>query len=161
MTLRSGAQRSLRCIPIGIDLKRELQAFLKSSNHRTRRNGLIFLTKFGEPIARQTFLSAFHRLLRVAEVGREGNSTPKPRFKDFRPTFAVQRITSWIKAGADLNRLLPALATYMGNVTLQSADQYLALTPERFRKELQKLSPKRGRTKWRDDAELMKYLGSL
>ncbi|MGB0123825.1 MAG: tyrosine-type recombinase/integrase, partial [Silvibacterium sp.] len=134
MTLRGAAQRSLRCIPIGIDLKRELQAYLKSGHHSIRRKGLTFLTKVGEPIARQTLVAAFHRLLRVAEVAREGNSTPKPRFKDFRPTFAVHRITSWIKAGADLNRLLPALATYMGNVSLQSADRYLSLAPERFRK---------------------------
>src|ERR1700722_15198111 len=49
--------------------------------------------------------------------------------------------TLTIKGGADLNRMLPALAAYMGLVGLTATERYMALTPERFRKELSKLSP--------------------
>jgi integrase/recombinase XerD len=35
------------------------------------------------------------------------------------------------------------------------------MTPERFRKQLSKLSPKRGRKRWRDDVALMKFLDEL
>ena len=151
----------LRCVPIDIDLRREFQAYLQFRYHSIRNKGLVFLTKFGDPITKETARTTFQRLLRVAEVTPECTSLHKPRLRDLRPTFAVHRITSWIKSGADMNRLLPALATYMGNVGLESADRYLSLAPERFRKELQKLSPKRCRKRWRDDAELMKFLGSL
>jgi ribosomal protein S16 len=53
----------------------------------------------------------------------------QPRLCDLRVTFAVHRITSWIKNGADLNQMLPALAAYMGQVGLGHTDKYLALTP--------------------------------
>jgi len=80
---------------------------------------------------------------------------------DLRPSFAVHRIASWIKSGADLNRMLPALAAYMGLVGLTTTERYMALTPERFRKELVKLSPQRNRRHWRDDPQLMEFLAAL
>lgn len=103
----------------------------------------------------------FRRLRRIAGITRNVAASYQPRMHDLRATFAVHRITTWIKSGLDLNRMLPALAAYIGNVGLQSTDQYLALTPERFRKELRKLSPQRGRKRWRDDPALMKFLSSL
>lgn len=161
ITLRGTSHKSPRCIPIGVDLKRELQAYLKARNNSSSGQSPIFLTRFGQPIAKATLKWAFRRLLEVANIAPAGNATRAPRIKDLRPTFAVHRINGWIKSGADLNRLLPALATYMGNVRLESTDQYLSLASERFRKELHKLSPTRGRKRWRDDAELMQFLGSL
>jgi hypothetical protein len=35
------------------------------------------------------------------------------------------------------------------------------MTPERFRKELNKLSPIRGKKHWRDDPVLMSFLANL
>jgi hypothetical protein len=60
-----------------------------------------------------------------------------------------------------LNRLLPALAAYMGQVGLGSTARYLALTPERFRKNLDKLSTVRRDSHWIDDPNLMRFLGNL
>jgi integrase/recombinase XerD len=78
-----------------------------------------------------------------------------------RQTFAVHRITSWIRDGADLNRMLPALAAYMGQVGLGSTERYLLLTPERFRKHLDKLRSPRCAGNWRDDERLMSFLAGL
>jgi hypothetical protein len=97
----------------------------------------------------------------MAGIQRNDGTAYRPRMIDFRSTFAVHRISSWIKQGADLNRLLPALAAYMGTASLESSEKYLSLTPERFRKELSKLSPQRGRKHWRDDPALMRFLKSL
>jgi hypothetical protein len=36
---------------------------------------------------------------------------------------------SWIKRGADLNRMIPALSAYLGQVGFGSADRYQSLTP--------------------------------
>lgn len=80
---------------------------------------------------------------------------------DLRHTFAVHRITAWFKQGADMNRMLPALAAYVGQVGLGSAERYLSLTPERFRRELVKLSPQRRKKRWRDDPALMRFLAEL
>jgi integrase/recombinase XerD len=57
--------------------------------------------------------------------------------------------------------MLPALAAYMGQRGLDATERYLFMTPERFRKALNKLSPTHSRNKWRNDPVLMKFLASL
>jgi integrase/recombinase XerD len=57
--------------------------------------------------------------------------------------------------------MLPALAAYMGQTGLGSTEKYLALTPGRFQKQLDQLSPERRRYHWRNDQNLMKFLSSL
>src|SRR5580658_6532927 len=86
----------------------------------------------------------------------------QPRMHDLRATVAVHRLTSWLRQGGDLNRLIPALSAYMGQCGLGSSERYLKLTPERFRKQLVKLSPqRRKKRRWRDDPDLMKFLAEL
>jgi integrase/recombinase XerD len=68
---------------------------------------------------------------------------------------------SWIRNGADLNLTLPALAVYIGQAELGSTEQYLLITPERFRKELDKLSPAHGKKRWHEDKTLMKFFTTL
>lgn len=145
-----------RQLPVSPDLRPVLEAFI---NERPCKRGRIFLTKMGQPIRRQCLSARFQQLRRIAGIVRKDGA--QPRIQDLRPTFAVHRITSWIKNGSDLNRMLPALATYMGYVGLESADRFLSLTPERFRKDLEKLSPQRGRKRWRDDPDLMRFLDNL
>jgi hypothetical protein len=57
--------------------------------------------------------------------------------------------------------MLPALSVYMGQVGLTSTERYLSMTPERFRKELNKLSPDKGKRHWRHDTVLMRFLEGL
>lgn len=153
--------KNARSIPIASDLRDELRLFLKARPRNTPKTAPVFVNKFGQPIRHHNLIMRFRRLRRIAGITRNVAASYQPRMHDLRATFAVHRITTWIKSGLDLNRMLPALAAYIGNVGLQSTDQYLALTPERFRKELQKLSPQRGRKRWRDDPALMKFLSSL
>ncbi|MFY9938590.1 MAG: tyrosine-type recombinase/integrase [Silvibacterium sp.] len=149
-----------RTIPICDDLNKEWQDF--GLRYKGKSGScLCFQTKTGQPIIQCTLQYDFRQLRRIAGIGRRDGAICQPRMHDLRPTFAVDRITSWIKQGADLNRLLPALSAYMGNASLESTEQYLSLAPERFRKELNKLSPQRGRKHWRDDPALMKFLTSL
>lgn len=149
-----------RTIPICDDLRKELQAF--GLRHRRKPpETLCFQTKRGGAILPGALQYGFKQLRRITGVVRNDGAAYRPRMIDFRSTFAVHRISSWIKQGADLNRLLPALAAYMGTASLESSEKYLSLTPERFRKELNKLSPQRGRKHWRDDPALMRFLTSL
>jgi integrase/recombinase XerD len=55
--------------------------------------------------------------------------------------------------------MLPALAAYMEKVGLGSTA--LSMTPERFGKQLVKLSPQHWKKRWRDKAALMKFLTEL
>jgi integrase len=97
----------------------------------------------------------------VSGVTRRDGVASRPRLHDLRHTFAVHRIDGWIKHGADLNRMLPALSVYMGRHGLGSSDRYLTLSPERFRAQLNKLSPERGSRKWRRNPALIKFLTEL
>jgi hypothetical protein len=121
----------------------------------------LFTNENGCPIPTSTVRHNFLRLCRVSKVIRRGGSAARPRLHDMRQTFAVHRITSWIRDGADLNRMLPALAAYMGQVGLGSTESYLLLTPERFSKHLNKLSSPRCAGNWRDDERLMSFLAGL
>ena len=105
--------------------------------------------------------ATFRRLRKLAGVTRRDGVASSPRLHDLRHTFAVHRIDGWIKHGADLNRMLPALSVYMGRFGLGSSDRYLTLAPERFRAQLNKLSPQRGKRKWRDNPSLIKFLAEL
>ena len=53
-----------------------------------------------------------------------------PRPYDFRHTFAVQRLSSWYRQGADLHARLPWLSAYMGHDDILGTETYLTATPE-------------------------------
>jgi len=57
--------------------------------------------------------------------------------------------------------MLPALSVYMGQVGLASTERYLHMKPERFRKELNRLSPMKPKRHWRDDPALLEFLSTL
>jgi integrase/recombinase XerD len=42
----------------------------------------------------------------------------------------VHRVTAWYQAGADVQKLLPHLATYLGHVNVAATQVYLTMTPE-------------------------------
>ena len=47
-----------------------------------------------------------------------------------RATFAVHRLTTWYQQGADVQRLLPMLSTYLGHASIAATQVYLPMTPE-------------------------------
>ena len=162
ITIRSNQFNRSREIPIGPDLRKVLWRY-HICNHRKSKMGApqFFLNKDGSALNLRTLWGAFKRLRRMSGVGRLHGAIRQPRMRDFRHTFAVHRLSAWIKHGADLNRMIPALSAYMGQVGLGSTYHYLNLTPERFRQQLDKLSPRRGKRHWRDNPALMKFLAEL
>jgi integrase/recombinase XerD len=150
-----------RSIPIGSDLCGVLEEYLSWRSRKNFQSKHLFVTKSDSPVSKGRMTVDFHRLRTIAKVTRGDGSQQQPRLDDLRYTFAVHRITSWIRNGADLDRMLPAMAAYMGQMGLGATERYLAMTPERFRKALNKLSPTHSRNKWRNDTVLMSFLASL
>lgn len=161
MTIRSKSFSRSREIPIGADLCDVLRKYLTWRSRKSFRSAHLFVTKDDSPLLNRGVNANFQRLREIAGVLRHDGGPYQPRMHDLKYTFAVHRITSWIRDGADLNRMLPALAAYMGQVGLGSTERYLSMTPERFRKELDKLSPNRGKSRWRNDKVLMEFLENL
>ena len=58
-----------------------------------------------------------------------GNS---PRPYDFRHTFATKKLYEWMKAGKDLETMLPYLSAYMGHTKFSHTAYYIHLVPEIF-----------------------------
>jgi len=48
-----------------------------------------------------------------------------PRLQDFRHTFATRRLIEWYRAGLDVDRLMPRLATYLGHLRVAETYWYI------------------------------------
>lgn len=161
LMIRAHRHNRSRTIPIGPDLRKILGEYVESRLLQRSSAGHFFANKDGESLNVSTLSATFLRVRRQSGVERCDGARYQPRMHDLRHTFAVHRITGWIRHRADLNRMLPALAAYMGQAGIGSTERYLSLTPERFRTQLDKLSPMRGKRRWRDDKALMKFLAEL
>ena len=161
VTIRNRSFDRVRTIPIGSDLHKVLTVYI---NFRNRQNGsnteFLFLGKNGRALNWRTIQITFNRIRETAALSRSDVSNP-PRMHDLRNAFVVHRLGLWSKHGIDLRGMVPALAAYMGLVGLSSTERYLRLTAERFQHQLALLSPKRGRRRWANNPDLMRFLAQL
>ncbi len=74
-----------------------------------------------EPIPPETVWHNFDALRR--RVGVQG------RLHDLRHTFAVHRLLAWYREGADVQRCLPHLSTYLGHARIACTQRYLTMIP--------------------------------
>jgi site-specific recombinase XerD len=92
-----------------------------------------FVSRTGTFLTRRTAENTFTRLRTRAGVKRDDGSRFQPRLHDLRHAFAVHRLVSWYQQGADVKRLLPQLATYLGHLHIAATQRYLTMTPELLR----------------------------
>jgi hypothetical protein len=69
----------------------------------------------------------FGQLLKgvLREAGVRTSHGRVPRVHDLRFSFTVQALLRWYRAGVDVQTRLPALATYLGHVSVVSTQYYL------------------------------------
>lgn len=124
-----------RIVPVGADLTRVLRDYLleRSKGAPIPADGPFLLTRQGKRPSRAGAEEAFKQLRRQAKVSRIDGSRCQPRLHDMRHTYAVTRLVRWYREGADVQRLLPQLATYLGHVHISGTQRYLTMTPELLR----------------------------
>ncbi len=124
-----------RLVPMGKDLARIVAEYTAQRNQRhcAAAAAPFFCFDDGAPLSKTAAQRAFRRLRSHAGVQREGGARRQPRLHDLRHSAAVHRLIAWYRAGADLQALLPKLATYLGHVDLSATQRYLTLTPELLR----------------------------
>jgi site-specific recombinase XerD len=149
-----------RCIPIGGRFRSALAEYLSAKENSISGDECLFVAQGGEALKRRHFYERFRSCNTIAGVSKRSDGRGA-RPQDLRFSFAVHRISQCIRRAEDLNRLLPALSTYMGYSSLTKSEQFLAYAPDRFREDLRKLSPARGSRHWRDDVSLMDVLRKL
>lgn len=89
----------------------------------------LFTTRTGRAWPYQHVITLFQHLRRAARIECPAGELRPPRLHDLRHTAAVHRVLAWYRAGKDVQRLLPQLATYLGHVDIKSTQRYLNMTP--------------------------------
>lgn len=119
------------------------------AGYKARRNAFLkktaapafFINERGGPI------SSPHQSFRdiCCEAGLEKKAEGiRPRMHDLRHTFAVQTLLTWYRNGADVERYLPILSTFLGHSHIENTYWYLSSTPELLGAACERLE-----TRWR------------
>jgi integrase len=74
------------------------------------------------------------------EIGlrRPGDRTG-PRIHDLRHRFAIRTLVGWYREGADVEKRLPALSTYLGHSCVRHTYWYLSARPELMQEAVRRL----------------------
>ena len=133
LTLRDTKFHKTRWVPIGPQLTAALAAYATQRRRLALPagdNSAFLATRTGHHVSYVRVGQLFRRLRQRAGMDREPGARYQPRLHDLRHTAAVHRLIAWYRDGADVQRLLPHLSTYLGHVGMTSTQRYLTMTPE-------------------------------
>jgi len=132
ITVRDTKFFKTRLVPIGPRLGKALRHY-----HSCRcalplpagANSAFLATHTGIHLNYKRVNKLFCRIREAAGIRRQG-ARYQPRLHDIRHTAAVHRVIGWYRAGANVQALLPKLATYLGHLDIRSTQCYLSMTSE-------------------------------
>ena len=133
ITIRDTKFHKTRMLPLGPKLNQVMLQYLArrdAAGHPQSRAAPFFVLRRGGPVPVPLLEQRFRCLCEHAGVTRTDGARYQPRLHDLRHSFSVHRLTAWYQQGADVQTLLPQLATYLGHVTLAATQVYLTVTPE-------------------------------
>lgn len=128
LTIRNTKFDKTRLVPIGAQLTEVLSRYASRTRARPA-DAPFFTTRAGNAVKSATFERNFRFLCDHAGI-RRTDTTQQPRLHDLRHSFAVHRLTSWYRQGANVQRLLHLLSVYLGHVHIRHTQVYLSMTPE-------------------------------
>ena len=129
-TLRITASKfhKSRVVPLSMGGAREIDRYLAIRSARrlpVSADSPLLWKRYGGgiPYTGDGFGQGMRALFRRAGIYTAAGRLP--RVHDFRHGFAVRRLLQWYQEGANVQAKLPALATYMGHVSIVSTEYYL------------------------------------
>ena len=131
LTVREGKFRKSRLVPLHPTTVQALIRYVarRDASRGTQPSEFFFHTDRATALERAAVEKTFSRLrdrLGWTTHGRAG----RPRIHDLRHTFAVRRLLRWYEEGAEVNRKILALATYLGHAKVTDTYWYLSAVPE-------------------------------
>jgi len=139
LNIRESKFYRTRLVPIGAELASVLsQHIARRRLQRADDEAPLFVRRAGIRLTRAAAENAFCRLRVLARVLRQDGSRYQPRLHDLRHSSATHRLLSWYQNGANVQRLLPHLATYLGHIHISGTQRYLTLTPQILQKASQR-----------------------
>ena len=133
LTIRATKFYKSRLVPIGPQLAAVLAKYMPLRWRGGLDRGetsFLLANRDGTRLASSTVQDAFDALRRIAGVHGRTSGCRVPRLHDLRHSFAVHNLTAWYRQGADVQRLLPVLSTYLGHTDREGTKVYLSMTPE-------------------------------
>ena len=134
LTIRDSKFHKSRLVPAGPQLADALRVYAAKRAERPFPEGTastFLANRDGTPLVKGTVRFAFARLLQTAGIHYDkDDGRQRPCFHSLRHTAAVNRLASWYRQGADVQRLLPALSTWLGHAHLDGTQVYLSMTPQ-------------------------------
>jgi len=128
LAIRASKFHKSRLVPLSADAIREMEAFLVARRSLPHAAATPLLCNCHGADARSYtgagLAQGLRRLFRTAAV--QTPTGTRPRVHDLRHSFAHAALVRWYDAGVDVQARLPALATYMGHVSIVSTQYYLA-----------------------------------
>lgn len=124
LVVRDSKFHKSRIVPLSKDAVREIERYLEDRRRRSSpRATAPLLVHRDIAYGGNGLRLLMRRLFRAAGVRTaEGRL---PRVHDLRFTFALHALLRWYRAGADVQARMPALATYLGHVSILSTQYYL------------------------------------
>ncbi len=89
----------------------------------------VFVARRGTRIARSTAGQTFQEIRATAGLAG-GPTSPAARLHDLRHSFATNTLIGHIRAGGDVDAMMPILSAWLGHVSPESTYWYLSNTPE-------------------------------
>ena len=122
-----------RLVPIGADLADAFRRYaaIRKQHPLPEGSASAFLAcRDGSPLKKAIVRHAFHATLRAAGINNRKPGYRAPCLHSLRHSFATHRLTSWYRERADVQRLLPALSTYLGHGSVAATQVYISMTPD-------------------------------
>lgn len=120
-----------RIVPVHATTMSAIGEYQRLRNKRfpARRTEALFVTRRGDRLATSTCGQAFRQIRALA--GMTGTATEAAaRLHDFRHSFATNTLIGHIRAGGDVEQMMPVLSAWLGHVSPVSTYWYLQNTPE-------------------------------
>lgn len=146
LRIRSSKFGKSRLVPIDPSTEQTLVRYRKQRDRilGTATTARFLVNACGRPLESSNVRRTFYRLSR--QIGLRGaNDHHGPRLHDFRHRFAIETLIRWYRAGEDVERRLPVLATYLGHAHVTDTYWYLSSCPE-----LMGLATQRLERRWKD-----------
>lgn len=131
LTVRESKFRKSRLVPLHPTATQALTRYAayRDGCRTAPRSGYFFRTERAPALTRAAVEKTFSRLRDRLGWTAQGR-VRRPRIHDLRHTFAVRRLLRWYEDGADVDRKILALATYLGHAKATDTYWYLSAVPE-------------------------------
>ncbi len=134
LTIRDSKFFKHRLVPVGMHLAEALRNHAARRRERPLPKGMastVLANRDGTPLAGRTAQKALAKVIETAGIRHDRNDGRRPPcLHSLRHAAAIHRLEAWYRQGADVQRLLPALSTWLGHANLDGTRVYLSLTPE-------------------------------